>query len=181
MPRAEATVAEMEPRQAFENSQLQVYYQPKYETQSLRMNGAEALLRWSIHSAARSPTVDSWRWRGDWTDRDIGALGDAAVCWDLCAWVIRGAVDGVAVISGRDSCGTRVAAMSDTSGRRACRRRCSNGADLGILRQDAEAGRRSLLTLKASGLRGGGLRPGYRSLSYLKRFRWDTLKMIGPS
>jgi sensor c-di-GMP phosphodiesterase-like protein len=27
---------EMELRQAFENSQLQVYYQPKYETQSLR-------------------------------------------------------------------------------------------------------------------------------------------------
>jgi len=49
---------EMELRQAFENSQLQVYYQPKYETQSLRLIGAEALLRWFHPERGQIPTID---------------------------------------------------------------------------------------------------------------------------
>ena len=52
---------EMELRQAFENSQLQVYYQPKYETQSLRLIGAEALLRWSRRSCTGVMSLSSRR------------------------------------------------------------------------------------------------------------------------
>jgi EAL domain-containing protein (putative c-di-GMP-specific phosphodiesterase class I) len=49
----------------------------------------------------------------------------------------------------------------------------------GILMQDAEAGRRSLLTLKEFGfaLAVDDFGTGYSSLSYLKRFPLDTLKI----
>ena len=49
----------------------------------------------------------------------------------------------------------------------------------GVLMQDAEAGRRSLLTLKEFGfaLAVDDFGTGYSSLSYLKRFPLDTLKI----
>ncbi len=175
---------EMELRQAFENSQLQVYYQPKYETQSLRLNGAEALLRWFHPQRGQIPTVDFVA-----VAEEIGLIGDIGrwvmqrVCWDLCAWRDQGLqLPRVAVnISGRDFMRPEgLLHMSDTVGQA---RLSPSLFELelteGILMQDAEAGRRSLLTLKEFGfaLAVDDFGTGYSSLSYLKRFPLDTLKI----
>ena len=175
---------EMELRQAFENSQLQVYYQPKYETQSLRLIGAEALLRWFHPERGQIPTVDFVA-----VAEEIGLIGDIGrwvmqrVCWDLCAWRDQGLqLPRVAVnISGRDFMRPEgLLHMSDTVGQA---RLSPSLFELelteGILMQDAEAGRRSLLTLKEFGfaLAVDDFGTGYSSLSYLKRFPLDTLKI----
>ena len=175
---------EMELRQAFENSQLQVYYQPKYETQSLRLIGAEALLRWFHPERGQIPTIDFVA-----VAEEIGLIGDIGrwvmqrVCWDLCAWRDQGLqLPRVAVnISGRDFMRPEgLLHMSDTVGQA---RLSPSLFELelteGILMQDAEAGRRSLLTLKEFGfaLAVDDFGTGYSSLSYLKRFPLDTLKI----
>ena len=49
---------EMELRRAMENSQLEVYYQPKYETRGLQVAGGEALLRWFHPERGQIPTAD---------------------------------------------------------------------------------------------------------------------------
>jgi EAL domain-containing protein (putative c-di-GMP-specific phosphodiesterase class I) len=175
---------EMELRQAFENSQLQVYYQPKYETQSLRLIGAEALLRWFHPERGQIPTIDFVA-----VAEEIGLIGDMGrwvmqrVCWDLCAWRDQGLqLPRVAVnVSGRDFMRPEgLLHMSDTVGQA---RLSPSLFELelteGILMQDAEAGRRSLLTLKEFGfaLAVDDFGTGYSSLSYLKRFPLDTLKI----
>jgi diguanylate cyclase (GGDEF)-like protein len=175
---------EMELRQAFENSQLQVYYQPKYETQNLKLIGAEALLRWFHPERGQIPTVDFVA-----VAEEIGLIGDIGrwvmqrVCWDLCAWRDQGLqLPRVAVnISGRDFMRPEgLLHMSDTVGQA---RLSPSLFELelteGILMQDAEAGRRSLLTLKEFGfaLAVDDFGTGYSSLSYLKRFPLDTLKI----
>jgi diguanylate cyclase (GGDEF)-like protein len=175
---------EMELRQAFENSQLQVYYQPKYETQSLKLIGAEALLRWFHPERGQIPTIDFVA-----VAEEIGLIGDIGrwvmqrVCWDLCTWRDQGLqLPRVAVnISGRDFMRPEgLLHMSDTVGQA---RLSPSLFELelteGILMQDAEAGRRSLLTLKEFGfaLAVDDFGTGYSSLSYLKRFPLDTLKI----
>jgi diguanylate cyclase (GGDEF)-like protein len=175
---------EMELRQAFENSQLQVYYQPKYETQSLKLIGAEALLRWFHSERGQIPTIDFVA-----VAEEIGLIGDIGrwvmqrVCWDLCAWRDQGLqLPRVAVnISGRDFMRPEgLLHMSDTVGQA---RLSPSLFELelteGVLMQDAEAGRRSLLTLKEFGfaLAVDDFGTGYSSLSYLKRFPLDTLKI----
>jgi len=175
---------EMELRQAFENSQLQVYYQPKYETQSLRPIGAEALLRWFHPERGQIPTLDFVA-----VAEEIGLIGDIGrwvmqqVCWDLCEWRNQGLqLPTVAVnVSGRDFMRPEgLLHMSDTVGQS---RLSPSLFELelteGILMQDAEAGRRSLLTLKEFGfaLAVDDFGTGYSSLSYLKRFPLDTLKI----
>jgi diguanylate cyclase (GGDEF)-like protein len=175
---------EMELRQAFENSQLQVYYQPKYETHSLRPIGAEALLRWFHPERGQIPTLDFVA-----VAEEIGLIGDIGrwvmqqVCWDLCQWRNDGLqLPRVAVnVSGRDFMRPEgLLHMSDTVGQA---RLSPSLFELelteGILMQDAEAGRRSLLTLKEFGfaLAVDDFGTGYSSLSYLKRFPLDTLKI----
>ncbi len=175
---------EMELRQAFENSQLQVYYQPKYETQSLRLTGAEALLRWFHPQRGQIPTVDFVA-----VAEEIGLIGDIGrwvmqqACWDLCQWRNEGLqLPRIAVnVSGRDFMRPEgLLHMSDTVGQA---RLSPSLFELelteGILMQDAEAGRRSLLTLKEFGfaLAVDDFGTGYSSLSYLKRFPLDTLKI----
>jgi diguanylate cyclase (GGDEF)-like protein len=175
---------EMELRQAFENSQLQVYYQPKYETQSLRATGAEALLRWFHPQRGQIPTLDFVA-----VAEEIGLIGEIGrwvmqqVCWDLCQWRNEGLqLPRIAVnISGRDFMRPEgLLHLSDTVGQS---RLSPSLFELelteGILMQDAEAGRRSLLTLKEFGfaLAVDDFGTGYSSLSYLKRFPLDTLKI----
>ncbi|HEY7638593.1 MAG TPA: EAL domain-containing protein [Steroidobacteraceae bacterium] len=175
---------EMELRQAFENSQLQVYYQPKYETQTLRPIGAEALLRWFHPQRGQIPTLDFVA-----VAEEIGLIGDIGrwvmqqVCWDLCEWRNQGVqLPRVAVnISGRDFMRPEgLLHMSDTVGQaRLSPALFELELTEGILMQDAEAGRRSLLTLKEFGfqLAVDDFGTGYSSLSYLKRFPLDTLKI----
>ncbi len=175
---------EMELRQAFENSQLQVYYQPKYETQSLRPIGAEALLRWFHPQRGQIPTLDFVA-----VAEEIGLIGDIGrwvmqqVCWDLCQWRNDGLqLPRIAVnVSGRNFMRPEgLLHLSDTVGQA---RLSPSLFELelteGILMQDAEAGRRSLSTLKEFGfaLAVDDFGTGYSSLSYLKRFPLDTLKI----
>ena len=175
---------EMELRQAFESSQLQVHYQPKYETQTLRPVGAEALLRWFHPQRGQIPTIDFVA-----VAEEIGLIGDIGrwvmqqVCWDLCQWRNEGLqLPRVAVnISGRDFMRPEgLLHMSDTVGQaRLSPALFELELTEGILMQDAEAGRRSLLTLKEFGfaLAVDDFGTGYSSLSYLKRFPLDTLKI----
>lgn len=175
---------EMELRRAFENSQLEVYYQPKYETRSLQAVGGEALLRWFHPERGQIPTVDFVA-----VAEEIGLIGDIGrwvmqqVCRDLCQWRSQGLVlPRIAVnISGRDF--MRPEALLRMSDAVDQARLSPSLFELelteGVLMQDAEAGRRSLLALKEFGfaLAVDDFGTGYCSLSYLKRFPLDTLKI----
>jgi len=175
---------EMELRRAIENSSLEVYYQPKYHARSLRFLGGEALLRWFHPERGQIPTGDFIA-----VAEETGLIGDIGrwamkrVCRDLCDWRAAGfAPPNVAVnVSGRDF-------MHPESLLNLCDTVSRAGLDPslfeielteGVLMQDAEAGRRSLLALKEFGfaLAIDDFGTGYCSLNYLKRFPLDTLKI----
>ena len=143
---------EMELRRAIENSSLEVYYQPKYHARSLRFLGGEALLRWFHPERGQIPTGDFIA-----VAEETGLIGDIGrwamkrVCRDLCDWRAAGfAPPNVAVnVSGRDF-------MHPESLLNLCDTVSRAGLDPslfeielteGVLMQDAEAGRRSLLAL----------------------------------
>ena len=74
----------MELRRAFENSQLEVYYQPKYETRSLQAaGGGEALLRWFHPQRGQISTADFIA-----VAEEIGLIGDISR-WVLAAGLSR--------------------------------------------------------------------------------------------
>jgi diguanylate cyclase (GGDEF)-like protein len=175
---------EMELRRAVENSSLEVYYQPKYRTQGLKFQGGEALLRWFHPERGQIPTADFIA-----VAEETGLIGDIGrwalkrVCRDLCQWRDEGLeLPRIAVnLSGRDF--TQPEALL---------RLCDTVSQAqlppslfelelteGVLMQDAEAGRRSLLALKEFGfaLAIDDFGTGYCSLNYLKRFPLDTLKI----
>jgi predicted signal transduction protein with EAL and GGDEF domain/FixJ family two-component response regulator len=175
---------EMELRRAVENSRLDIYYQPKYRTQGLQFLGGEALLRWFHPERGQIPTADFIA-----VAEETGLIGDIGrwamqrVCRDLRQWRSEGLeLPRIAVnVSGRDF-------MYPESLLRLCDTvtRAQLSPSLfelelteGVLMQDAEAGRRSLLALKEFGfaLAIDDFGTGYCSLNYLKRFPLDTLKI----
>ncbi|HEV7359047.1 MAG TPA: EAL domain-containing protein [Steroidobacteraceae bacterium] len=175
---------EMELRRAVEDSSLEVYYQPKYQARSLALMGGEALLRWFHPERGQIPTGDFIA-----VAEETGLIGDIGkwalqrVCRDLRQWRADGlALPRIAVnVSGRDFLHPEaLLRLSDTVAQ----------AELtpslfelelteGVLMRDAEAGRRSLLSLKEFGfaLAVDDFGTGYCSLNYLKRFPLDTLKI----
>ncbi len=175
---------EMELRRAVEDSSLEVYYQPKYQARSLALMGGEALLRWFHPERGQIPTADFIA-----VAEETGLIGDIGkwalqrVCRDLRQWRADGlALPRIAVnVSGRDFLHPEaLLRLSDTVAQ----------AELtpslfelelteGVLMRDAEAGRRSLLSLKEFGfaLAIDDFGTGYCSLNYLKRFPLDTLKI----
>ncbi len=175
---------EMELRRAVEDSSLEVYYQPKYDTRSLKLTGGEALLRWFHPSRGQIPTADFIA-----VAEETGLIGDIGkwtlqrVCRDLAQWRANGlAAPRIAVnVSGRDFMHPEaLLRISDTV------TKANLSASLfelelteGVLMRDAEAGRRSLLALKEFGfaLAVDDFGTGYCSLNYLKRFPLDTLKI----
>jgi diguanylate cyclase (GGDEF)-like protein len=175
---------EMELRRAVENSSLDVYYQPKYATRSLKLMGGEALLRWFHPERGQIPTADFIA-----VAEETGLIGDIGkwalqrVCRDLAQWRGEGlALPHVAVnVSGRDFMHPdALLRLSDIV------TQANLSASLfelelteGVLMRDAEAGRRSLLALKEFGfaLAVDDFGTGYCSLNYLKRFPLDTLKI----
>jgi predicted signal transduction protein with EAL and GGDEF domain/CheY-like chemotaxis protein len=175
---------EMELRRAVENSSLEVYYQPKYQTRGLKMIGGEALLRWFHPERGQIPTADFIA-----VAEETGLIGDIGrwalqrVCRDLCQWRSEGLeLPRIAVnVSGRDFMHPEsLLRLSDTV------TQAQLSPSLfelelteGVLMQDAEAGRRSLLALKEFGftLAIDDFGTGYCSLNYLKRFPLDTLKI----
>jgi diguanylate cyclase (GGDEF)-like protein len=175
---------EMELRKAVENSALEVYYQPKYEAQTLKLIGGEALLRWFHPDRGQIPTADFIA-----VAEETGLIGDIGrwalqrVCRDLGQWRGAGlALPHVAVnVSGRDFMNPEsLLRLSDIVAQ------ANLPASLfelelteSVLMRDAEAGRRSLLALKEFGfaLAVDDFGTGYCSLNYLKRFPLDTLKI----
>ena len=175
---------EMELRRAVESSALDLYYQPKYEVNGLRLTGGEALLRWFHPERGQVPTNEFIA-----VAEEIGLIGDIGrwvmqrVCRDLNAWRAQGlALPSIAVnISGRDFLQPELLLrLGDTvSGAGLSPSLIELELTEGVLMRDAEAGRRSLLALKEFGftLAIDDFGTGYCSLNYLKRFPIDTLKI----
>jgi predicted signal transduction protein with EAL and GGDEF domain/FixJ family two-component response regulator len=175
---------EMELRRAVENSSLEIYYQPKYQTRGLKLLGGEALLRWFHPERGQIPTADFIA-----VAEETGLIGDIGrwalqrVCRDLCQWRDEGLVlPRVAVnVSGRDFMYPEALLRLGDTVTQAGLSPSLFELELteGVLMQDAEAGRRSLLALKEFGfaLAIDDFGTGYCSLNYLKRFPLDTLKI----
>jgi predicted signal transduction protein with EAL and GGDEF domain/FixJ family two-component response regulator len=175
---------EMELRRAVENSSLEVYYQPKYQTRDLKLIGGEALLRWFHPERGQIPTADFIA-----VAEETGLIGDIGrwalkrVCRDLCQWRSEGLeLPRIAVnLSGRDFMYPEALLRLGDTVTQAQLSPSLFEFELteGVLMQDAEAGCRSLLALKEFGfaLAIDDFGTGYCSLNYLKRFPLDTLKI----
>lgn len=175
---------EMELRRAFEAQQLEVHYQPQYEAGSLKLAGAEALLRWFHPQRGQVPTADFVA-----VAEETGLIGEIGrwalqqVCRDLRQWrELKLAVPPVAVnVSGRDF--MRQDVLLRLSGVVEAAHLPASLFELelteGVLMQDVESGQRSLQALKEFGfaLAIDDFGTGYCSLNYLKRFALDTLKV----
>jgi len=175
---------EMELRKAVENSSLEVYYQPKYDTRTLKMTGGEALLRWFHPERGQIPTGDFIAVAEETgLIADIGQWALQQVCRDLNQWRAEGlALPHVAVnVSGRDFMHPEALLRLSETVTQANLSPSLFELELteGVLMRDAEAGRRSLLALKEFGfaLAVDDFGTGYCSLNYLKRFPLDTLKI----
>jgi diguanylate cyclase (GGDEF)-like protein len=175
---------EMELRRAVEDSSLEVYYQPKYQARSLALMGGEALLRWFHPERGQIPTADFIAVAEETgLIADIGKWALQRVCRDLRQWRADGLVlPPIAVnVSGRDF--LQPEALLRLSDIVAQAELTPSLFELelteGVLMRDAEAGRRSLLSLKEFGfaLAVDDFGTGYCSLNYLKRFPLDTLKI----
>jgi diguanylate cyclase (GGDEF)-like protein len=175
---------EMELRRAFESGQLEVHYQPQYDTRTRELAGAEALLRWFHPQRGQIPTGDFVA-----VAEETGLIGDIGrwalgqVCRDLRAWRSAGlAVPAISVnVSGRDFMRQEVLLRISRVVEEARLPASLFELELteGVLMQDVEAGQRSLAALKEFGfaLAVDDFGTGYCSLSYLKRFPLDTLKI----
>ncbi|HEY2679488.1 MAG TPA: EAL domain-containing protein [Steroidobacteraceae bacterium] len=175
---------EMELRRAIEDSKLDVFYQPKFGAQSLELTGGEALLRWFHPERGQIPTAEFIA-----VAEETGLIGDIGrwtlqrVCADLCRWREEGlALPHVAVnVSGRDFMRPQALLQLGDIVSHAGLSPSQFELELteGVLMRDAEAGRRSLLSLKEFGfsIAIDDFGTGYCSLNYLKRFPLDTLKI----
>jgi diguanylate cyclase (GGDEF)-like protein len=175
---------EMELRRAFDNQQLEVYYQPQYDIHSLQVAGAEALLRWFHPQRGQISTTEFIA-----VAEETGLIGDIGrwtlqqVCRDLNHWRAAGlSVPSIAVnVSGRDFMRQDVLLRLSQVLEEAHLPASFFELELteGVLMQDVESGQRSLQALKEFGfaLAVDDFGTGYCSLSYLKRFPLDTLKV----
>ncbi|MGO9804525.1 MAG: putative bifunctional diguanylate cyclase/phosphodiesterase [Steroidobacteraceae bacterium] len=175
---------EMELRRAFEARQLEVHYQPQYDTRSLKLAGAEALLRWFHPQRGQIATPDFVA-----VAEETGLIGEIGrwamqqVCRDLRQWrELKLAVPPIAVnVSGRDFMRPDVLLRLSSVVEEAHLPASLFELELteGVLMQDVESGQRSLQGLKEFGfaLAIDDFGTGYCSLNYLKRFALDTLKV----
>ena len=175
---------EMELRRAFEERQLQVYYQPQHAARTLELAGAEALLRWFHPQRGQISTADFIA-----VAEETGLIGDIGrwaleqVCRDLRHWRSAGlAVPPISVnVSGRDFLRQDVLLRLSRVVEEARLPASLFELELteGVLMQDVESGQRALAALKEYGfaLAVDDFGTGYCSLNYLKRFPLDTLKV----
>jgi predicted signal transduction protein with EAL and GGDEF domain len=175
---------EMDLRRAMEESQLEVYYQPKYLTGGLEVAGGEALLRWFHPERGQIPTADFVAVAEETgLIADIGRWTLQQVCRDLAAWRAQGlTIPSIAVnVSGREFMRPDILFRISETVEQARLPPALFELELteGVLMRDAESGRRSLLALKEFGfsLAMDDFGTGYCSLNYLKRFPLDTLKI----
>ena len=175
---------EMELRRAFEDERLELYYQPQYDSHSLQLAGAEALLRWFHPQRGQIPTGDFVAVAEETgLIADIGRWTLQRACRDLHRWREAGlAVPSIAVnVSGRDFMRQDVLLRISKVVEEANLPASLFELELteGVLMQDLEGGQRSLQALKEFGfaLAVDDFGTGYCSLNYLKRFPLDTLKI----
>jgi diguanylate cyclase (GGDEF)-like protein len=175
---------EMELRRAFEMDQLEVYYQPQYDAQELKLAGAEALLRWFHSERGQIPTQDLVAVAEETgLIVEIGRWTLERVCRDLKRWRSQNlCVPAIAInVSGRDfarpDVSLRLSAVIEAA--RLPASLFEIELTEGVLMQDVEGGQRSLQALKEFGfaLAVDDFGTGYCSLNYLKRFPLDTLKI----
>lgn len=171
-------------RRALEKHEFGLYYQPKYHLATGAVTGVEALIRW--HSPARGMVAP---------DRFIGVLEDSGLILPVGAWAIRTAC---AQLAAWDDAGaprlTLAVNLSARQFRQPFLARFIAGAlsDAGIsphrlelelteslLLEDSEGNRSVLAALAEMGVRVAidDFGTGHSSLSYLKRFDIDTLKI----
>ena len=147
---------ELELRRAMEDSRLEIYYQPKYETGGLNVCGGEALLRWFHPERGQIPTADFVA-----VAEETGLIADLGrwtlqqVCRDLSSWRAQGLeVPSIAVnVSGREFMRPDVLFRVSETVEQARLSPSLFELELteGVLMGDAEAARRSLLALKEFG------------------------------
>jgi diguanylate cyclase (GGDEF)-like protein len=175
---------ELELRRAFEKQQLEVYYQPQYDARTLEIAGAEALLRWFHPQRGQISTAEFVA-----IAEETGLIGDIGrwtlqqVCHDLHRWREAGlSTPAIAVnVSGRDFMRQDVLLRLSQVLEQTHLPASFFELELteGVLMQDVESGQRTLQALKEFGfaLAVDDFGTGYCSLSYLKRFPLDTLKV----
>lgn len=171
-------------RRALKQGEFVLYYQPKIDLASGRINGAEALIRWQdpqlglISPAQFIPVAEECglivpigRWVLREACRQVKAWLDSGLCAVPVAVNIsavefkhKAFLDGVTEILAETGLDPRYLELELTEG---------------VLMHDVEASMSVLAALKVMGLRLAidDFGTGYSSLSYLKRFPIDTLKI----
>ena len=182
---AAARVAlESDLRRALERAEFVLHYQPKVRLDTGEVTGAEALIRW--HCPGRGLVAP---------DRFIPVLEDSGLILPVGAWVIRSAC---AELAAWDRAGLPPLQMAVNLSARQFRqpflarlildtlqdqgvdpRRLELELTESLLLEDTEATREVLGTLAGMGVRVAmdDFGTGHSSLSYLKRFDIDTLKI----
>ena len=171
-------------RRALERHEFALYYQPKYHLATGAITGVEALIRW--HSPARGLVAP---------DRFIGVLEESGLILPVGAWAIRTAC---AELAAWDRAGApRLTLAVNLSARQfrqpfLARFIADALSDAGIsphrlelelteslLLEDSDGNRSVLAALAGMGVRVAidDFGTGHSSLSYLKRFDIDTLKI----
>ncbi len=171
-------------RRAHEQREFVVFYQPKAALATGEITGVEALIRW--HRPGHGTVAP---------DRFIGALEDSGLILPVGAWVLRTALQQLAAW---DASGLPPLNVAVNLSARQFRQEylakfvAQTLAETGIaphrlelelteslLMEDNEANRNVLASLAAMGVRVAidDFGTGHSSLSYLKRFDVDTLKI----
>jgi diguanylate cyclase (GGDEF)-like protein len=171
-------------RRAVEQREFLLYFQPKAEFKTGRVTGVEALLRWQRPGQGVVPP-----------DRFIGVLEDTGLILPVGAWVIRTACAQLAEwdrqglpklrmavnLSARQFRHLYLASMVEDTLREndIDPQRLEIELTESLLMEDTEANRAMLEGLSKMGVRLAidDFGTGHSSLSYLKRFKIDTLKI----
>ena len=171
-------------RRAIERQEFQLYYQPKADLRSGKLTGVEALLRWHRPGHGMVPP-----------DRFVAVLEDTGMILPVGAWVLRAACEQLAAwdrlglpplrmavnLSARQFRHLYLASLVEDSLR-------ENGIEPhrleielteSLLMEDTETTRAMLDNFRRLGVRLAidDFGTGHSSLSYIKRFNIDTLKI----
>ncbi|MFT3816401.1 MAG: EAL domain-containing protein [Rubrivivax sp.] len=171
-------------RRAVERREFQLHYQPKADLRTGEVTGVEALLRWHRPGHGMVPP-----------DRFIGVLEDTGMILPVGAWVIRAACEQLGQwdkaglpplrmavnLSARQFRHLYLASLIEDSLRENAinPRRLEIELTESLLMEDTEATRTMLESFARLGVRLAidDFGTGHSSLSYLKRFNIDTLKI----
>ena len=171
-------------RRAMENSEFHLHYQPKASLATNEVTGVEALIRWYCPGQGMVPP-----------DRFISVLEDTGMILPVGAWVIRAACAQLAAwdkaglpqlrmavnLSARQFRHLYLASLVEDSLRENAidPRRLDVELTESLLMEDTETNRGMLASFARMGVRLAidDFGTGHSSLSYLKRFNIDTLKI----